>query len=457
MPRSASRGTLLACIAVVAVAVAPTVAHAADAFPFEVHHKQLANGLDVYAIPYDSPGVVAYYSVVRTGSRNEVEKGRSGFAHFFEHMMFRGTDRYSAEAYNDVLKRMGADSNAWTWNDQTVYYIVAGVGGLPKIVELEADRFQNLTYGKAAFQKEARAVLGEYNKSASNPRQLMNETLRDLAFDKHTYEHTTIGFLADIEAMPGGFRYARKFFDRWYRPDNVSVVCAGDVEPDAFFALVEQHYAGWKRGKARRPKIPQEPPQTSERRKELTWATPTQPRLLVGWHSPAFTTETVDHAALEVLANAVFAQRSPLYRQLVIEEQKAVALRASNPTTIDPLLFEVSASLRDAADLPAVEAAVYAELARVSREGIDDKTLAEVKSHLRYGFAAGLDTPDDVASTAAWFISVAGRVDAVNDWYDRLAQVTIEDVKRVAGQVFVTGNRTVVTLLPPATAAEETK
>ena len=130
------------------------------AFPFPVTEKTLPNGLRVYVVGYDSPGLVAFYSVVRTGSRNEVEAGKSGFAHFFEHMMFHGTEKYTLDAYNGVIKQMGADSNAFTSDDLTVYHILAGRKALPKIVEIESDRFQHLTYQQADFQKEARAVLG---------------------------------------------------------------------------------------------------------------------------------------------------------------------------------------------------------------------------------------------------------------------------------------------------------
>src|SRR6185436_13494741 len=102
---------------------AAALAQSQSAFPFPVVEKTLANGLRIFVVPYDSPGLVAYYSVVRTGSRNEVEPSKSGFAHFFEHMMFRGTERYSSEKYNDVIKAMGADSNAFTSDDLTVYHI----------------------------------------------------------------------------------------------------------------------------------------------------------------------------------------------------------------------------------------------------------------------------------------------------------------------------------------------
>ena len=152
---------------------------------------------------------------------------------------------------------MGADSNAYTSDDLTVYHILAGKKALPKIVEIEADRFQNLKYSEPDFEKEARAVLGEYNKGASNPMQKMYEALYDNAFTKHTYKHTTIGFLKDIEAMPKQFAYSRQFFDRYYRPDNVTLLLVGDVDTEAAWKLIEQHYGGWKGGPPR-PAVPAE-------------------------------------------------------------------------------------------------------------------------------------------------------------------------------------------------------
>ena len=178
-----------------------------------MHQKKLANGLQVMAIPFDSPGIVAYVTVVRTGSRNEVEPGHSGFAHFFEHMMFRGTKKHPAGEYNEALKAMGADSNAFTTDDRTFYHIVGPAAKLETMFDLEADRFQNLEYAEDAFRTEAGAVLGEYNKSASNPFQPLDERLRELAFKKHTYKHTTIGFLADIKDMPNQYEYSKSFFE----------------------------------------------------------------------------------------------------------------------------------------------------------------------------------------------------------------------------------------------------
>jgi zinc protease len=415
------------------------------AFPFTTDEKVFANGLRAYVVHMDSPGLVAFYSVVRTGSRNEVEPGKSGFAHFFEHMMFRGTDKLSQDAYNEVIKSIGADSNAYTSDDLTVYHILAGKAALPKIIEIEADRFQNLKYSEPDFEKEARAVLGEYNKGASNPMQKMYEALYDNAFTKHTYKHTTIGFLKDIEEMPKQFAYSRQFFDRYYRPDNVTLLMVGDVDTEAAWKLIEQHYGSWKAGPPR-PAVPAEPPQTKEKRAALGWKGPTLPMLMMGFHTPGFSTTNVDGPALDVLAELMFAERAPLYKRLVITEQKVETMMGSNDTHVDPNLFTVMARIKKAADVPAVEQAISAEVARIAREGIDDKTLGEVLSHVKYSFAAQVGTADKAANVAAQFVALTGRIESINSYFALFDKVTAADVRRVAQKYFQPTNRTVVTL-----------
>jgi len=422
-----------------------TMKRSGEAFPFPVDEKIFPNGLHAYVVHYDSPGLVAYYSVVRTGSRNEVEPGKSGFAHFFEHMMFRGTDKYSQEAYNSVLKQMGADSNAYTSEDMTVYHILAGKAALPKIVEIEADRFQHLKYSEPDFEKEARAVLGEYNKGASNPLQKMFEALYDSAFTAHTYKHTTIGFLKDIENMPHEFAYSRQFFDRYYRPDNVTLLIVGDVDTAEAWKLIEDAYGGWKAGPPR-PVVPAEPAQAKEKTAALGWKGATLPQLLVGYHTPGFSTTNVDLPALDVLAELVFAERAPLYRKLVITEQKVESIAGANDSHVDPNLFTILARVKKAEDLPYVEKSVSAELARVAHDGVDDKTLGEVLSHVKYAFAAQLATADKTANVAAQFLALTGRLDAINAYFALYDKVTPADVKRVAAKYFQPTNRTTVTL-----------
>ena len=418
-----------------------------SAFPFVFTERVLANGLRLFVVPTDSPGLVAYYSVVRTGSRNEVEPGKSGFAHFFEHMMFRGTERYSTERYNDEIKAMGADSNAFTAEDMTVYHILAGKSALAKVVDIEADRFRHLKYDQASFEKEARAVLGEYNKGSSDPMQKMAEALYDHAFAVHSYKHTTIGFVRDIEDMPHQFAYSRQFFDRYYRPDNVILLVVGDVGADEVFKLVEKAYGAWGKGSAR-PSVPVEPPQTREQRVTVSWKGASLPMLFVGYHTPAFSTKSVDGPALEVLGELLFAERSRLHKQLVLDEQKVETLVGGAEKHVDPNLFVVLARVKQTKDMAAVEVTIDKEIARIAAEGVDEKTLGEVLSHARYAFAAQLATPDHVALVGAEFLALDGRLSAIDEYFARLAQVKSADVQRVARTYFTPQNRTVVTLQP---------
>src|SRR5512147_731951 len=184
---------------------------AAKAFPYAYDQHDLPNGLRLITVPTDYPNVVALYIVVQTGSRNEVEPGKSGFAHLFEHVMFRGTKEYPPERYEAVLKAAGAASNAYTTDDHTVYHTTFSKEDFESILKMEADRFQNLDYTQQQFKTESLAVLGEDNKNSADPTEKLEEVLRDTAFTKHTYKHTTMGFLKDVQDMPNQFEYSKLF------------------------------------------------------------------------------------------------------------------------------------------------------------------------------------------------------------------------------------------------------
>jgi zinc protease len=435
----------LPIVALLATGAAPPTGQD-QIFPYPIQQSTLDNGLRVISVPSDSPGIIAYYTVVRTGSRNEVEKGLSGFAHFFEHMMFRGTETYPQEKYNDVLKSLGADSNAFTTDDWTCYHMTIPASALAKAVEIESDRFQNLKYDEPAFQKEARAVLGEYNKSASSPFLLLEETMQDQAYTTHTYKHTTIGFLADVKDMPNQYAYSKTFFDRWYRPENCTLIVAGDVSHDHLLELARKAYGGWKRGNAH-VEIPTEPKQTEPRMAKLTWPTPTLPTLFLGWHIPAGDPkESADVAALGALAQAVFGETSPLYKSLVLDKQTAVVLMAEAEEKRDPCLFRVLARVRSADALTEVRTQIESALTEAADQPIDAKRLDAIKAHLRYEFAASLQSPDAVAMAVGHSIAITGRPDAMNDLYAAYDRLTPSDLQRVAKTYFQPSNRTLVIL-----------
>ncbi len=255
-------------ILILALLITGSAAMAGEVFPYTHTTQTLPNGLRVIMIPMESPGLVAYYSVVRTGSRDEVEPGKSGFAHFFEHMMFHGTEKHPAAVYDSLITSIGAKANAFTSDDLTVYHLNFAAEDLEKVVELESDRFQNLSYAKPDFQTEAGAVYGEYRKSITSPFAVLEEKMRDLAYDVHTYKHTTIGFEADIKAMPEQYDYSRSFFKRFYRPDNVVIVIAGDFDPARTMGLIRKYYGGWTKGYVPSA-VRQEPPQKGERAAEV--------------------------------------------------------------------------------------------------------------------------------------------------------------------------------------------
>ncbi|MCI0517744.1 MAG: insulinase family protein, partial [Woeseiaceae bacterium] len=203
--------------------------------------RDLDNGLRVIIVRTDYPDIVTLQVPVQTGSRNEIEPGKSGFAHFFEHMMFRGTEKYPADVYGDILKKAGASQNAYTTDDYTNYHITFTKDDLEKMIEIEADRFRNLDYSEEAFRTEALAVKGEYLKNFSNPTSKAYERIRALAFKDHSYSHTTMGFIEDIEAMPDQLEYSKIFFDRWYRPEKSALILVGDLDPEATFELVKTY------------------------------------------------------------------------------------------------------------------------------------------------------------------------------------------------------------------------
>jgi zinc protease len=416
-------------------------------FPYPVVETVLDNGLPVVAVPLDTPGIAAHYVAVRTGSRNETEPGRSGFAHFFEHMMFRGTKRTTPAQYNDALKRLGADGNAFTTDDWTCYHVVASASGLPTVMDLEADRFMNLHYGLEAFQKEAAAVLGEYNKNASIPFNALFEKLHDTAYTTHTYKHTTMGFLRDIEDMPNQYDHSLDFFERWYRADNAVLVVAGDVVPEKVFELARRCYGAWRPGVAPLA-TPVEPEQPNEKTAHIPWAAPTLPLLAMAFHAPAFDPEDRDGRALDVLAQAHFAPTSPLHKELVLDRQWVDWLTAGAEDKRDPGYFLVLARVKEASLIDDVRVAIERTLERTASTALTAERLADVTSRLRYGFLSGLLTPDQVAATVCHYAQLTGTTSAIDRSYATLQAITAEDVCRAAARVFRPANRTLVTLAP---------
>ncbi len=412
--------------------------------PNPIYQKKLANGLNVVTVPFDSPGLAAFYIVVRVGSRNEIEKGVTGFAHFFEHMMFRGTDKYPREEYNRILKMTGAAANANTSQDRTIYHMTGNVDYLETMFKLEADRFQNLNYSEHDFKTEAGAVKGEYTKNHASPYQQLYENLVNTAFDVHTYKHTTMGFFEDIVDMPNQYEYSLKFFKRYYRPEYSTIVVVGDVNADEVNTLAEKYFGNWERGNYSAD-IPTEPAQTEEKFVHLQDGS-IPPYLSLSFKGPAFNDKQIDMPAIDVLNTILFSPNSYLYKKLVIDERKLRFLGGGAGDSRDPNLIGIQASFIDKKDFQYVKDEIIKAIDEIKKNGVDEKLLTETKSNLKYSFAMSIDNPDAIANSIAHYICLTGDPESINRLYALYEKVTNEDIKMVANQYYVKNGLTIATI-----------
>lgn len=424
----------------------PLRAQTADIFPYDYKIEELPNGLKIVSIPLSNPHIISYYTIVRSGSRNEVEPGKSGFAHFFEHMMFKGTENMSPEEYDNFLSEIGAGTNAYTTDDFTCYYVVfAGRENLESVVKIEADRFINLYWDEEMIKTEAAVIEGEYYASVSSPFRRLFELLRDTAYEEHSYKHTTLGYLADILDMPNQFPYSQLYKKRFYAPDNSILLVAGDFDHDQLMAYVQQYYGGWEKSNYTLV-TPEEPPQTRPKRAHYDWPSRTLPMLAIGFHGPAYSDEKIDKAALDLMAEMAFSRSSTLYQKLVIEEQKCQSLGASFADRRDPYLLTFNSVVKDEKDLAYVEEEIFKELERLKTEPVAEEKLADIKSNLKYSFANSLETTDGIAGTLAFYINLTTNPGTVNRLFHLFESVTPQDIMEMAKKYFKKSNSTVATL-----------
>jgi zinc protease len=419
-----------------AVSAPSTTAKSADLLPFKATEKTLPNGLKIIVVPTGFPNLVSVQIPVQTGSRNEVEPGKSGFAHFFEHMMFRGTKQYSPEQYQAILTKAGARQNAYTTDDYTNYHTTFAKEDLETVLKIEADRFQNLSYSEDAFKTESRAVLGEYNKNSANPVSKLLEVTRDAAFDRHTYKHTTMGFLKDIEDMPNQYAYSLQFFDRWYRPEYTSIIVAGDVDPKTVIPMIEKYWGKWKRG-SYKVAIPAEPPRTASRYVHVPWSSNTLPWVAVSFNGAAFSTKQKDFAALSTLLALQFGPTSDLYKRLVQAEQKVDQLLSFAPASADPGLALIGARVKKIADAVYVRDEILKTMAQARATAVTAKRLEDAKSAGKYGLIRGLDNTDSIAGALAGFVRHERKFGTINDFYRVLDSLTPADLQAAANKYFV--------------------
>lgn len=412
-------------------------------YPYTI--DDLPNGLRLITVPTDYPNLVSLYVAVSAGSRNEVEAGKSGFAHFFEHIMFRGSQNYTPEQREEIFKRAGAETNAYTTDDRTVYHATFSKEDLDEIMKVEADRFQRLKYTPEQFKTESKAVKGEYDKNSANPFTKMHEVMRETAFKRHTYSHTTMGYLKDIEDMPNQYEYSKQFFSRFYRPEYATIIVVGDITRERALDLTKRYWGEWKRGDYKAD-IPDEPEQNEARTAHIPWDAPTLPHLVVAFHAPKYSDSSKDVAALDLFQQIAFGENSDLYQQLVLKEQKVDVLEPDFEHKADPELFAVYARVKDPAQVGYVRDAILKNFERYKTELIDQAKLDATRSRMRYGFAMAMNSNSSIADALAPYVAMERTPETINRLFDTYQKITPEDIRDAAKKYFREQSRTIVTL-----------
>ncbi|HKF65063.1 MAG TPA: pitrilysin family protein [Vicinamibacterales bacterium] len=417
-----------------------------DVLPFKATETTLPNGLKVIVIPTGFPNLVSVQVSVQTGSRNEVEPGKSGFAHFFEHLMFRGTPKTPPEKYRQIMAKAGARDNASTGDDATHYYSTFAKEDLETILDVYADMFQNLSYPEADFKTEARAILGEYNKNSAEPLEKLFEVQRDHFYQAHTYKHTTMGFIKDIENMPNEYAYSKVFFERWYRPQFTTLIVAGDVTTDRVMPLVEKYWDHWKGGSSTPVQIPKEPAPNGPKYAHVPWTSDTLPWVTVAFPGPAFDENAKESAAVEMIGTIYFGQTSDLYKKLVVAEQKVDQLFVDTPSSVDSALFTAMARVKSPADAVYVRDQLLSTFAKARFWRLPSERLAEAKSNTRYSFARTIDSTERVAAIVAAYAPYKRSYETANNFYRALDSLTPADLQATAAKYFTDDGLIVTTL-----------
>jgi zinc protease len=273
----------------------------------------------------------------------------------------------------------------------------------------------------------------------------MNEVMRETAFKKHTYAHTTMGYLKDIDDMPNQYEYSLEFFKRFYRPEYTTIVVVGDITRERALDLTKKYWGAWQRGEYKAA-IPAEPEQKESRTAHIPWDAPTLPHLAVAFRGPKFSDSSKELAALDLFQSVAFSENSDLYQQLVLKEQKVDVLAADFGHQADPELFTVYARVKDPAQVGYVREQILKTFERFKTEQIEQARLDATRSRMRYGFAMAMNSNDRIAGALAPYIALERTPETLNRLFDTYQSVTAGDVRDAVKKYFREESRTIVTL-----------
>jgi zinc protease len=439
------RLTCAAAAALALMALDPGAMAAVRPPKLEFTITTLPNGLQVVFLEDHSTPIIHAEIWYHVGSKNE-RPGRTGFAHLFEHMMFKGSKNVEPEGHPSWISSVGGQSNAYTTEDATVFWQTFPAQYLPLVLWLEMDRMASLRIDEKVFKTEREVVKEERRMRVENqPYGRLNEIIYDQAFSVHPYKHPTIGSMHDLEAA--SVEDVRDFFQTYYVPENATLVLVGDFDTKEATALVTQ-YLG-RVPKASRPvprDIPKEPPQTKERRVRLeeNWPLPAVAvahHITFDGHPDSYPL----HIASKVLSDG---QSSRIYKKLVYEKQIALAAFGGGNIIEHPNLFFAVAIVQPGHTPEEATAALIAELDRLRNEPISDIELQQAKNQFARDYILQRESNKDKASVLGHAAVIHNDIKTADGEFDIFQNMTAKDVQRVAQTYFKPENRLVLTIMP---------
>ena len=413
---------------------------------------RLDNGLKVILKVVHAAPVTSTWIWYRVGSRNEVE-GHTGMSHWVEHMMFKGSSQFPKGTIMRAVDRLGGYVNAMTSHDFTTYYATLPSDRAELALRIEADRMITATFDPDETEAERMVIIAEREGSENEPRYVLAEEMRAAAFRVHPYHHQTVGWKEDLRNITRDQLYAH--YQQYYVPDNAILIIVGDVEAEAHLALVERYFAPIPSSESSPQVVREEPPQRGERRIMLHM--PGSARLVrISYHTPPVSAP--DYIPLVVLdavlsgGKAMFAfgnsqaRSARLYRALV-ETQIASSVGSNYHPSLDPFLLTLGATVREGREPTEVEGALLAEVARLRAERVQERELEVAIRQTQAQFAYSSESVTSQALTLG-FLDMVDDHRRMGTLLDELAQVTPEDVLRVARSYLTEDNRIVGWFVP---------
>jgi zinc protease len=410
---------------------------------------KLVNGLRVIISEDHSAPVYSIAVHYLVGSRDE-RKGRTGFAHLFEHMMFKGSENIGQGEHFMLVFTNGGSMNGTTNKDRTLYFETLPSNQLDLGIFLEADRMKSLAITKENLDNQRNAVQEERRQGLDNqPYGRTFELLDELAYDNPAYEHSVIGSMADLSAA--SVDDVASFFRTYYAPNNAVLAIVGDVDPAVALQKVRKAFEPIS-AQTPPPAVDlSEPKQTAERRQTIDDPLARLARVDIAFKVPP--RAMADDDALQVLGTVLSSGRSSrLFQQLVREQQLSPNVQAGRDGAIGPGLFRVAGVVTPGKTTEALEAAIYAEIEKIKAGPIEAWEIEKARNNAKRAVVGGLTSSLNRAVTLAEFAASYGDTSRINQRTERIAKVTAADVQRVARQYLVPENRTVVVTMPKGPA-----